>query len=111
MSECVSETLLLLLYVCTIQSQRPDALLSDTPAAELIHRLSLNNAMLAQAQVVKEVQVAPILHNRQFDQDIGNFLTRNSDVIVVYLGCGTLHSKPINGLKYTELGHAHTYAK
>ena len=84
----VSETLLLPLYFRAIESQRQDALIKDNNALKLIRKLELDPSQFNQAQVDEEVQVSILLRNRQFDRITADFLSRNPEAVVVYLGCG-----------------------
>lgn len=84
----VSESLLIPLYIRTLETERPDPILRDEWAVELIHKLNLNEAQLTHAQVSEEVQVSILLRNRQFDRITKDFLTHHPEAVVVYLGCG-----------------------
>lgn len=84
----VSESLLLPLYIRALETQRPNALLKDDRAVELINKLNLDKAQFSQAQVSEEVQVSILLRNRQFDRITNDFIIRHPEAVVVYLGCG-----------------------
>ena len=84
----VSESLLLPLYIRALETQRPDALLKDERAVELINKLHLDETQFTQAQVGEEVQVSILLRNRQFDRITNDFIIRHPEAVVVYLGCG-----------------------
>ena len=84
----ISESLLLPLYFRALETQRPDALIRDESAVELIHKLNLDDTHLSQAQVGVEVQVSVLLRNRQFDRLTSEFLAQYPDAVVIYLGCG-----------------------
>jgi len=84
----IEESLLLPLFIRAIESQRPDALIIDEHAQTLVQKLNLDEIYFNQAQVGEEVQVSILLRNRQFDRITTDFLTKNPDAVVVYLGCG-----------------------
>ena len=84
----VSESLLLPLYIRALETKRPDALLRDEWAAELVQKLKLDDSTFERAQLGQEVQVSILLRNRQFDRLTRDYLTHYPDVVVVYLGCG-----------------------
>lgn len=84
----IASTLLIPLYLRAHESQRPDPLLKDDRAVEIIRKMNLDATFLAQSQVAEEVQVSILLRNRQFDRYTQNFLTRYPNAIVVQLGCG-----------------------
>jgi O-methyltransferase involved in polyketide biosynthesis len=84
----VSESLLLPLYIRAQETHRPDALLRDEWAVELIRKLALDASHFDKAQLAEEVQVSVLLRNRQFDSLTREYLTRHPDAVVVYLGCG-----------------------
>ena len=84
----VYESLLLPLYIRAQETARPDAILKDDWAVELIGKLNLEGTQFTQAQVSEEVQVSILLRNRHFDQLTQDFLSHYDDARVVYLGCG-----------------------
>jgi len=84
----ISESLLIPLYIRANETQRPDAILKDSWAVELIDKLNLDEKLLAHSQVSEEVQVSILLRNRQFDRIALEFLTHHPEAVVVYLGCG-----------------------
>jgi O-methyltransferase involved in polyketide biosynthesis len=85
-STCAS--LLLPLFIRAQETQRPNPILKDEWAVEMVGKLHFDNAQFAQAKVSEEVQVSILLRNRQFDRIARDFLHRNPGSIVVYLGCG-----------------------
>jgi len=84
----VSESLLLPLYIRAHESQRPDAILKDERAYELVQKLRLDASQFAHAEVGDEVQVSVLLRCRQFDRLTGDYLSHHPDAVVVHLGCG-----------------------
>ncbi len=84
----VSESLLLPLFIRSLETQRPDALIKDEWAVELTRKLKLEVAFFERAQLATEVQVSILLRNRQFDRIARDYLASHPDAGVVYLGCG-----------------------
>jgi O-methyltransferase involved in polyketide biosynthesis len=84
----ISESLLLPLYIRALETQRPDALLRDECAVELVKKLKLDPSHFTQAKVGEEVQVSILLRNRQFDRITADYLSQHPNSVVVYLGCG-----------------------
>src|SRR4030042_500558 len=84
----VSESLLLPLFIRSIETQRPDALIKDEWAVELTRKLKLEVTFFERAQLATEVQVSILLRNRQFDHIARDYLIRHPDAVVVHLGCG-----------------------
>jgi O-methyltransferase involved in polyketide biosynthesis len=84
----VSDSLFLPLYIRAHESQRPDAILRDEWAVEVVQKLKLDAAHFEHAQLSEEVQVSVLLRNRQFDRITRNYLSHHPDSVVVYLGCG-----------------------
>lgn len=80
----VSETLLIALYARALESQRPDAILHDERAVEIVKRLG----DLSQYRMHGHDQIALAVRVQQFDAQIQDFLKRNPDGIVVHIGCG-----------------------
>ncbi|HVN54533.1 MAG TPA: class I SAM-dependent methyltransferase [Anaerolineaceae bacterium] len=81
----VAETLLIPLYVRAIESQRPDALIHDPRAVELVKRIHYD---FKQVRMQSHDEVAVLLRLRKFDQLAGEFLQRNPQGVVVHIGCG-----------------------
>jgi O-methyltransferase involved in polyketide biosynthesis len=88
----VAETLLITLYVRSVESQRPDALLRDETAVALVRRLesdsSYDFARVRQIKMDADDQTAIILRNREFDRYVREFLDRFPGAVVVHIGCG-----------------------
>jgi O-methyltransferase involved in polyketide biosynthesis len=84
----VSESLLLPLYIRAQESQRPDAILKDKRAFELVQKLKLDASQFSHAEVGEEVQVSVLLRCRQFDRITSDYLTRHPDAVIVHLACG-----------------------
>src|SRR5512138_1229453 len=83
--EGVSETLLMTLYVRARESQRPDAMIKDDKAVEMVHRLAGDYSRL---RMQRHDEIAVIMRMRKFDNYVRDFLRRNPDAVVVHIGCG-----------------------
>ncbi len=81
----VSQTLLIPLYFRAIESQRPDALVRDFKAVELVSQLDCD---LSAVQKLKGEQVNYLLRMREFDRLANAFLGEHPDGVIVDLGCG-----------------------
>ena len=81
----VPETLLIPLYIRAIESQRPDAMLRDDKAMEMVHRLDFD---FAHIKMQKHDELAIILRLREFDRFVRDFLAVHPDGVVVHIGCG-----------------------
>jgi O-methyltransferase involved in polyketide biosynthesis len=83
--EGVSETLLITLYSRARESGRPDAMLKDDKAVEMVSRIDCDFSRL---RLQGHDEVALILRVKKFDSLVGAFLRRNPDAVVVHIGCG-----------------------
>jgi len=81
----VEQTSLFPAYYRALESQRPDGLIKDPKAVELIKNIDYD---FTQLKIQQFVQVALLLRARQFDILTRDFLTRHPDGVVVYVGCG-----------------------
>jgi O-methyltransferase involved in polyketide biosynthesis len=84
----VAETLLITLYIRAMESQRPDALIKDEKAVALVTQMNYDFDRVRQVHMDDEDKVTIVLRNREFDRYVQNFLARNPDAVVVYIGCG-----------------------
>ena len=84
----VAETLLITLYIRALESQRPDALMKDEKAVDLVSRMSYDFSRIKQIRLDEADKVTIILRNREFDRYARNFLARHPEAVVVHLGCG-----------------------
>ena len=84
----VAETLLLPLYIRALESQRPDALIRDDKAVALVEQIRYDSSWMTKMRVDEEDQVTLVLRNREFDHYVRDFLARNSEAVVVHIGCG-----------------------
>src|SRR5512136_945906 len=81
----VSQTLLIPLYFRAMESQRPDALVRDPKAVELVSRLDCD---FSGVQRLKNDQVNIVLRMREFDRLARAFLAEHPDGVIVDPGCG-----------------------
>jgi len=81
----VSETLLMTLYVRARESQRPDGMVKDDKAVEMVNKLDCDFSRL---RMQRHDEIAIIMRMRKFDSHVQNFLARNPDAVVVHIGCG-----------------------
>ncbi len=84
----VAETLLMTLYIRAMESQRPDALIKDEKAMELVNRMSYDFDRVRQVHMDEDDRVTVILRSRRFDRYVRDFLTSHPDASVVHIGCG-----------------------
>src|SRR5512135_2715238 len=81
----VSRTLLIPLYFRAMESQRPDALVRDPKAVELVGQLDCDFSSIEE---MKNEQVNFLLRMREFDRQARAFLAEHPDGVIVDLGCG-----------------------
>lgn len=94
--EAVSETLLLPLYALALESRRPNPIMVDEGAVELVRRLDEYFAdsnkpihrRLAKGRLPDALLTSMALRIRQYDRYVTAFLEREPDAVVVNLGCG-----------------------
>lgn len=84
----VAETLFTTLYLRAMESQRPDALIKDDKAVELITRIGYDFNRVRAIPLSELNKLALILRNREFDRYTRDFLARNPEAVVVQIGCG-----------------------
>jgi O-methyltransferase involved in polyketide biosynthesis len=84
----VAETLLITLYMRAMESQRPDALIKDEKAVELVTRMGHDFDRIRQIPMKEVNKVVPLLRNREFDRYAQDFLKRHPEAVVVHIGCG-----------------------
>jgi O-methyltransferase involved in polyketide biosynthesis len=80
-----SLTLLVPLYLRARESERPDAILRDEKAAEIIRHLDYDFAKLRATSLM---QIFPLLRARKFDGCIRAFMAAHPGCTVVDIGCG-----------------------
>lgn len=83
--EGISETLLMTLYARARESQRPDAMLKDNLAVAMVNQIECDFSRL---RMQGHDEVAVILRMKKFDNHVRDFLKRNSEAVVVHIGCG-----------------------
>ncbi len=83
--EGVSETLLMTLYVRARESQRPDAMIHDDKAVEMVARIAGDFSRL---RMQRHDEIAVIMRMRKFDNHVREFLRRNPAGVIVHIGCG-----------------------
>jgi O-methyltransferase involved in polyketide biosynthesis len=81
----VSRTLLIPLYFRALESQRPDALVRDPKAVELLDQLHYD---FSGVQKLKNEQVNYLLRMREFDRLARAFLAEHPAGVIIDLGCG-----------------------
>ncbi len=84
----VAGTLLITLYIRAIESQRPDALIKDERAEELVRQLDQETLRKTAALTEDFGRVVVILKGREFDRYARDFLSRHPEAVVVHIGCG-----------------------
>lgn len=83
--EGVSETLLMTLYVRAHESQRPDAMIHDNKAVEMVNKIAGDFSRL---RMQRHDEIAVIMRMKRFDKHVSDFLLQNPDGAVVHIGCG-----------------------
>jgi O-methyltransferase involved in polyketide biosynthesis len=81
----VSKTLLITLYARARESQRPDAMLKDDQAVEMVSQIDCDFSRL---RLQGHDEVAVILRMKKFDSLVSTFLSRNPQAVIVHIGCG-----------------------
>jgi O-methyltransferase involved in polyketide biosynthesis len=84
----VAETLLLPLYNRAMESQRPDAMLKDEKAVELVTQIRLDFSRVRQIPMPELLKVMRIIFTREMDRYARDFVSRHPEAVVVHIGCG-----------------------
>jgi O-methyltransferase involved in polyketide biosynthesis len=84
----VPETLLIPLYNRAMESQRPDAMVKDEKAVELVTKMPLDFSRVRQIPMTEMLKVMRIMFTREFDRYARDFLDRHPRAVVVHIGCG-----------------------
>ena len=84
----VAETLLVTLYLRAEESRRPDALIKDEKAVELVSRLDYDFGRVRAIPLSEVNKLVIILRNLEFDRCARGFLARHPESILVHIGCG-----------------------
>ncbi len=83
--EGISETLLMTLYARARESQRPDAMIKDNQAVELVHQIAGDFSRL---KMQRHDEIAVIMRMKKFDEYTRGFLAHHPRGVVVHIGCG-----------------------
>jgi methyltransferase (TIGR00027 family) len=78
------ETLLIPLYGRAVETRKPDGLIRDPRAVEIVDRLDYNFAKWDRARSL----AGTALRTRMFDEDVQAFLAEHPTGVIVELGCG-----------------------
>jgi len=84
----VPETLLIPLYNRAMESRRPDAMIRDAKAVELVEKTGLDFSRVEQVRMTRLLGLMRIIFTREFDRFAREFLARHPDAAVVHIGCG-----------------------
>jgi O-methyltransferase involved in polyketide biosynthesis len=84
----VSETLLITLYIRAMETSRPDPLIKDEKAVELVRRMSRDFDRIRQIPMGEFNKLVIVLRNREFDRYARDFMARYPEAVVVHIGCG-----------------------
>ncbi len=84
----VAETLLIPLYNRAMESKRPEAMLKDEKAVELVNQMGLDLSPARHVRMTELLKVMRIMFTREFDRYACDFLKRNPEAVVVHIGCG-----------------------
>ncbi len=84
----VAETSLITLYLRALEAQRPDALMKDMKAVEIVRQLDQSSLQSTLALTEDTGRVVMILKSREFDRFAQDFMQRNPTAVIVHLGCG-----------------------
>lgn len=81
----VPETMLITLWAKAQETKRPDALLRDKKAAEVVEKIDYDFSKFKKAQFS---QVGCCIRASLIDQEAKEFLTKHPDAVVIQLGAG-----------------------
>lgn len=84
----VSETYLAPLYWKALESQRPDAMIKDQKAVELVTQGSLDFSRIRQIHMNELLNAMRIIFTREMDRYARDFLAHHPDGVVIHIGCG-----------------------
>ena len=84
----LSETYLAPLYWKAMESQRPDAMIKDEKAVELVKQMGLDFSEVRQIKMNELLQAMRIIFTREMDRYARDFIGRHLDAAVVHIGCG-----------------------
>ena len=77
----VAETLLIPLYNRAMESQRPDAMMTDRRAVEIVAQMSYNFDQVRKIRMHEGNKVARIMLTREIDRYAWNFLGRHPEFL------------------------------
>ena len=83
--EGVSETLLITMLARARESQRPDGMIHDEAALDIVKQMDYD---FSRIHMQRHDEVAIIIRMRKFDNFVRQFLRRNPQAAVVHIGCG-----------------------
>ena len=81
----VQETLLIPLYLRAKETARPDAIIRDLKAVEIVKSIDYDFSRFDSAW---NIQLDCVIRTEIFDEQVNAFLQKHPDAIVVNLGCG-----------------------
>jgi O-methyltransferase involved in polyketide biosynthesis len=81
----VAETLIIPLYSRAREAARPDAMMVDKTAVELVNQIDYDYSRI---RFGKQDHVFIIMRLREFDRMARGFLKQNPNAVVVHIGCG-----------------------
>ena len=84
----VEKTLLIPLYNRAMESRRPDAIIRDEKAVELVTKMGLDFSQVQQVRMTRMLGLMRIIFTREFDRCAREYLARRPDAVVVHIGCG-----------------------
>ncbi|UFP94775.1 class I SAM-dependent methyltransferase [Gloeobacter morelensis] len=84
----VSEGLLFSLCARYLETQRPDGIVFDQKAIEIVHRLNLDCTALAKRNRIWPTQAAVAIRTELLDRAVQRFLQVHPEAVVVNLGAG-----------------------
>jgi O-methyltransferase involved in polyketide biosynthesis len=84
----VPETLLIPLYNRAMESLRPDAIIRDKKAVDLVTKMGLDFSRVKQVRMIRMLGIMRIIFAREFDRYAREYLARHPDAVVVHIGCG-----------------------
>lgn len=81
----VPETLLIPLYYRALESQRPDAMLKDDKAVEIVRKLDYD---FSRIKLQSHDIIGLVCRLREFDRFARDFLAVHPDGVIIHIGCG-----------------------
>ena len=81
----VAETLVIPLYYRALETQRPDALIRDPRAVEMVARIDYD---FSRIKLLEHDQAGLVVRVREFDRQTRDFLAEHPQAVVVHIGCG-----------------------